>query len=137
MALGFFRRKRADTGKDPCTSPVYGEMADKQTKYEALVHALHGDIYRYAYWLCRDPQIAEDLVQETFLRAWKAIDTLLDDKAASFVTGVVLPIDGGFSAYSGVNLPFTVAARKSRKGPSACGRPCFLDAPTPPLATGR
>ena len=82
MALVFFRRKRADTGKDPCTSPVYGEMADKQTKYEALVHALHGDIYRYAYWLCRDPQIAEDLVQETFLRAWKAIDTLLDDKAA-------------------------------------------------------
>ncbi|MFM5246006.1 sigma-70 family RNA polymerase sigma factor [Aeromonas caviae] len=82
MTLGFFRRKRADTGKDPCASPVYGEMADKQTKYEALVHALHGDIYRYAYWLCRDPQIAEDLVQETFLRAWKAIDTLLDDKAA-------------------------------------------------------
>ena len=82
MALGFFRRKRADTGKDPCTSPVYGEMADKQTKYGALVHALHGDIYRYAYWLCRDPQVAEDLVQETFLRAWKAIDTLLDDKAA-------------------------------------------------------
>lgn len=82
MALGFFRRKRAVTGKDPCASPVYEEMADKQTKYEALVHALHGDIYRYAYWLCRDPQIAEDLVQETFLRAWKAIDTLLDDKAA-------------------------------------------------------
>jgi NAD(P)-dependent dehydrogenase (short-subunit alcohol dehydrogenase family) len=27
---------------------------------------------------------------------------LLDDGAASFVTGVVLPIDGGFSAYSGV-----------------------------------
>lgn len=27
---------------------------------------------------------------------------LLDDKASSFVTGVVLPIDGGFSAYSGV-----------------------------------
>ena len=27
---------------------------------------------------------------------------LLSDKAAGFVTGVVLPIDGGFSAYSGV-----------------------------------
>ena len=82
MALGFFRKKNAGTGKDPSNSPVYQEMADKQIKYEALVHALHGDIYRYAYWLCRDPQVAEDLVQETFLRAWKAIDTLQDDKAA-------------------------------------------------------
>ena len=27
---------------------------------------------------------------------------LLDEKAASFITGVVLPVDGGFSAYSGV-----------------------------------
>ena len=27
---------------------------------------------------------------------------LLDDKAAGFITGIVLPIDGGFSAYSGV-----------------------------------
>ena len=27
---------------------------------------------------------------------------LLDDHAASFITGVVLPVDGGFSAYSGV-----------------------------------
>ncbi len=27
---------------------------------------------------------------------------LLDDKASAFVTGVVLPIDGGFAAYSGV-----------------------------------
>ena len=27
---------------------------------------------------------------------------LADDKAASFVTGVVIPVDGGFSAYSGV-----------------------------------
>ncbi len=27
---------------------------------------------------------------------------LADDKAASFVTGIVIPVDGGFSAYSGV-----------------------------------
>ena len=27
---------------------------------------------------------------------------LLDNEAASFITGVVLPVDGGFSAYSGV-----------------------------------
>ncbi len=31
-----------------------------------------------------------------------AVRFLLDDQAAGFVTGVVIPIDGGFSAYSGV-----------------------------------
>ena len=31
-----------------------------------------------------------------------AVNLLIDDKAASFITGVVLPIDGGFNAYSGV-----------------------------------
>ncbi|MCL2488616.1 MAG: SDR family oxidoreductase, partial [Oscillospiraceae bacterium] len=30
------------------------------------------------------------------------IDWLLDDTAAGFVTGIVVPVDGGFSAYSGV-----------------------------------
>ncbi len=31
-----------------------------------------------------------------------AVEFLTDDTKASFITGVVLPIDGGFSAYSGV-----------------------------------
>lgn len=31
-----------------------------------------------------------------------AVEFLTDDQKAAFVTGVVLPIDGGFSAYSGV-----------------------------------
>ncbi|HCM48439.1 MAG TPA: RNA polymerase subunit sigma, partial [Colwellia sp.] len=26
-------------------------MMTKQVRYEALVKALHGDLYRYAYWL--------------------------------------------------------------------------------------
>lgn len=30
------------------------------------------------------------------------LDFLLDDQKAGFITGVILPIDGGFSAYSGV-----------------------------------
>ncbi len=32
-------------------------------KYEALVRAYHRDLFRYAYWLCKDKSIAEDLVQ--------------------------------------------------------------------------
>jgi RNA polymerase sigma-70 factor (ECF subfamily) len=55
---------------------------NKQKKYETLVRAYHRDLFRYAYWLCKDKSIAEDLVQETCLRAWKAIDSLQDEKAA-------------------------------------------------------
>jgi RNA polymerase sigma-70 factor (ECF subfamily) len=57
-------------------------MATKQVRYEALVKALHSDLYRYAYWLTHEKQVAEDLVQETFLRAWRALDSLKDEKAA-------------------------------------------------------
>ena len=57
-------------------------MDRKQKRYEALVNVFSPDLYRYAYWICRDPDIAQDLVQETCLRAWKSLDSLLDDKAA-------------------------------------------------------
>jgi RNA polymerase sigma-70 factor, ECF subfamily len=36
------------------------------------VHAYSADLYRFAYWLCRDRHTAEDLVQEACLRAWKS-----------------------------------------------------------------
>lgn len=64
------------------STQVYSNMATKQVRYEALVKALHGDLYRYAYWLCHDKHVSEDLVQETFLRAWRALDSLKDEKAA-------------------------------------------------------
>ncbi len=41
-----------------------------------------GDLYRFAYWKCRDRLQAEELVQETYLRAWKSIDTLRDANSA-------------------------------------------------------
>ncbi|GIB57633.1 RNA polymerase sigma-70 factor, ECF subfamily [Vibrio cholerae] len=68
-------------GKKFSQRPVNNDM-DRQRKYEALVRAYHRDLYRYAYWLCKDRSIAEDLVQETCLRAWKSLDSLLDEKAA-------------------------------------------------------
>lgn len=58
------------------------DMPDKQAQFEALVRSYSTDIYRMAVWLCRDPALADDLVQETFMRAWKAIDSLRDEKAA-------------------------------------------------------
>ncbi|WP_413110672.1 sigma-70 family RNA polymerase sigma factor [Thaumasiovibrio sp. DFM-14] len=68
-------------GNKSIKSPVKESM-NKQKRYEALVRAWHRDLYRYAYWLCKDQHIAEDLVQETCLRAWRSLDSLQDDAAA-------------------------------------------------------
>ncbi|MDN3651650.1 sigma-70 family RNA polymerase sigma factor [Thalassotalea ponticola] len=57
-------------------------MANKQQRFEALVYALHSDLFRYAFWLVHDKSVAEDLVQETFLRAWRSLDSLADERAA-------------------------------------------------------
>lgn len=65
----------------PATYQVSND-AERQKRYEALVRAWHKDLYRYAYWLTKDQHITEDLVQETFLRAWRSLDSLLDENAA-------------------------------------------------------
>jgi RNA polymerase sigma-70 factor (ECF subfamily) len=45
------------------------------------LYEVHGRaLYRYLYGLCYgQPQLAEDLVQETLLRAWRNIETLNPD----------------------------------------------------------
>lgn len=55
--------------------------ASRTSQFEAMVNAYSKDLYRYGLWLTKDAQISEDLVQETFLRAWKAMDQLKDPKA--------------------------------------------------------
>ena len=56
--------------------------AERKRRFDELVTGYHGDMYRYAAWLCRDRAIAEDVVQEAMLRAWKSLDALRDAGAA-------------------------------------------------------
>lgn len=60
---------------------VLGIKQTKQQRYEQLVKQYHADLYRYAHWLCKDPDISKDIVQETYLRAWKNLDSLLEPSA--------------------------------------------------------
>lgn len=55
--------------------------AEKKFRFEALARDYSTDLYRYAMWICGNDALAKDLVQETLLRAWKALDSLKDQKA--------------------------------------------------------
>jgi RNA polymerase sigma-70 factor (ECF subfamily) len=57
-------------------------MIDKKRKYALLIEAHSLDLYKYALWLCKDKNMAEDVMQEAFLRAWKSLDSLREAKAA-------------------------------------------------------
>jgi RNA polymerase sigma-70 factor (ECF subfamily) len=59
-----------------------GAPARPGTALEALVQRYGRDLKRYAYWLARDHHVAEDLVQETWLRAWRSLDRLQNPAAA-------------------------------------------------------
>ena len=55
---------------------------DRRLRFDRLVGVYYQDMYRYAAWLSRDRSIAEDVVQEALLRAWKSLDALREDAAA-------------------------------------------------------
>lgn len=57
-------------------------MDPRRRRFEHLCEPLRADLYRFAFWLARDPSVAEDVVQETLLRAWRSLDALTDDGAA-------------------------------------------------------
>jgi RNA polymerase sigma-70 factor (ECF subfamily) len=58
--------------------------------FEFAVQAYSDDLYRYAYWLCRHPKDAEDLVQECFYKAWRSWPELKEESAAKKWLFVIL-----------------------------------------------
>jgi RNA polymerase sigma-70 factor, ECF subfamily len=50
--------------------------------FARLLETLRPDLLRFAFWLARDRSVAEDVVQETLIRAWKSKNELKDPAAA-------------------------------------------------------
>jgi RNA polymerase sigma-70 factor, ECF subfamily len=56
--------------------------ADPRASITQLFESMRPDLLRFAHWLARDRSLAEDIVQESLLRAWRSRDSLKDRGAA-------------------------------------------------------
>lgn len=65
-------------------TPVSGKTtrSARHAQFQSLLEGHLPALSRVAYRLCRHRETAEDLVQETLLRAWKHLDKLRDEKSA-------------------------------------------------------
>jgi RNA polymerase sigma-70 factor (ECF subfamily) len=59
-------------------------FAGKRGEYAfaQLCDELRPDLFRFAFWLARDRDVAEDVVQEALLRAWRSREALAEGAAA-------------------------------------------------------
>ncbi len=53
-----------------------------EAAFARLCDELRPDLFRFAVWLARDRQVAEDVVQEAMLRAWRSKESLAEAGAA-------------------------------------------------------
>ena len=53
-----------------------------ESAFGRLCDELRPDLYRFAFWLARDRQVADDVVQEALLRAWRSRESLAETAAA-------------------------------------------------------
>jgi len=63
-------------------SPAAQSILPTRAGFADLLQSLRPEVLRFAYWLARDRAIAEDVVQEAMLRAWRSQGSLHDRGAA-------------------------------------------------------
>lgn len=67
----------------PATDSTRGALdAQQRARFDRLCTGFRPDLLRFCIWLARDRALADDVVQETMLRAWNHIDSLQDEKSA-------------------------------------------------------
>jgi RNA polymerase sigma-70 factor (ECF subfamily) len=64
-------------------------MDDRRGRFEAQVMPHLDAAYRFARWLCRSPDDADDIVQEAFLRAFRGFDTLRGSDVKPWLLSII------------------------------------------------
>src|SRR5580700_11990568 len=64
-------------------------MDDRRRRFEAQVLPHLDATYRFARWLARSPDDAEDLVQEAMLRAYRGFDALRGSDVKAWLLTIV------------------------------------------------
>ena len=77
-------RGMRNSGSETPVSSIDGSTAGAEPgdPIARLFASMRPDLLRFAHWLARDRAIAEDIVQESLLRAWRSRDALKDPAAA-------------------------------------------------------
>lgn len=52
-----------------------------QARFKVIVEDTFDRLYASLFMLCKDKQLCEDIMQETYIRLWKNIDNVKDDHA--------------------------------------------------------
>jgi len=60
-------------------APFAGKRGE--SAFARLCDELRPDLFRFAFWLARDRDVAEDVVQEALLRAWRSRESLAEGAA--------------------------------------------------------
>ncbi len=63
------------------TGALKTPRVSREQHFNELVGRYRDDLYRYGYWLTGNKAVAEDLVQDTMIRAWKSLHKLHNPKA--------------------------------------------------------
>ena len=84
-SIAFDNADMPDFSRASCPSPSADPAAPNwpaKHSFQALCVRLRPELLRFALWLTHNKPLAEDVVQESLLRAWKSRHSLLNEHAA-------------------------------------------------------